>query len=176
MAHDPARLPEGASLGIREEHLFRSGGLHFPFGAHLAVASVDAETGWVRLERLWAVDDVGTVVNPMLAAGQRHGGIAQGIGQALFEETVYDEDGNLRTSSFLDYLLPTAEDVPPIELDATVHPSPHNPIGAKGVGEAGAIGTPPAVVNAVIDALAAFGVDHLDLPLRPERVWAAMRG
>jgi carbon-monoxide dehydrogenase large subunit len=140
------------------------------------VASVDAETGWVHLERLWAVDDVGTVVNPMLAAGQRHGGIVQGIGQALFEETVYDEDGNLRSSSFLDYLLPTAEDVPPIELHGTSHPSPHNPIGAKGVGEAGAIGTPPAVVNAVVDALAGFGVDHLDLPLRPERVWAAMQG
>ncbi len=175
-AHDPARLPPGEEPGLSADHQFDSGGITFPFGMHLATVEVEADTGVVTLDQVWAVDDCGTVINPMIAAGQRHGGLAQGIGQALTEEVVYDGDGNLLTSSFLDYLLPTAAQLPPLRLLGTVTPSPQNPLGAKGVAEAGAIGIPPAIVNAVVDALEPFGVDHLDLPLRPERVWRAIHG
>ncbi len=174
-AHDPDRLPPGEEPGLSVDHRFDSGGITFPFGMHLAVVDVDADTGIVALEQVWAVDDCGVVVNPMLAAGQRHGGLAQGLGQALTEEVLYDEDGNLVTSTFLDYLLPSATQVPAFELLGTVTPSSQNPLGAKGVAESGAIGLPPAIVNAVVDALAPLGVNHLDLPLRPERVWRAMQ-
>jgi carbon-monoxide dehydrogenase large subunit len=146
----------------------------YPFGTHVAVAEVDAETGDVSLLRHVAVDDCGTVVNPMLVEGQVHGGVAQGVGQALYEEVVQDGDGNPLTVSLLDYMVPTAGEVPPIDTARTVTPSPNNPLGAKGVGEAGTIGATPAVQNAVIDALAHLGVRHLDMPLSPERVWRAL--
>jgi carbon-monoxide dehydrogenase large subunit len=148
----------------------------YPFGTHLAVAEVDMETGEACLLRHVAVDDCGTVINPLLAEGQVHGGVAQGVGQALFEEVIQDAEGNPLTASLLDYLVPTANEVPPLDTARTVTPSPNNPLGAKGIGEAGTIGATPAVQNAVIDALAHLGVRHIDMPLTPERVWRAIRG
>jgi aerobic carbon-monoxide dehydrogenase large subunit len=148
----------------------------FPFGTHVAVAEVDLDTGEARLVRHVAVDDCGRQVNPMLVRGQVHGGIAQGAAQALFEEMVYNEDGNPLTASLLDYGVPTANELPEFETGSTVTPSPNNPLGVKGIGEAGTIGSTPAIQNAVIDALAHLGVRHLDMPLTPERVWRAARG
>ena len=148
----------------------------YPFGCHVAVVEVDSETGQVRLARHVAVDDCGTILNPMLVEGQVHGGIAQGVAQALFEEVVYDADGNPRTASLLDYSVPTANELPNFETAHTVTPTPNNPLGAKGVGESGTIGSTPAVWNAVIDALAPRGIRHLDMPLTSDRVWAALNG
>jgi carbon-monoxide dehydrogenase large subunit len=136
---------------------------------------VDRETGEVDLKRFVAVDDCGTRINPMIVAGQIHGGLAQGIGQALWETAVYDDDGQLLTGSMMDYAVPRASWFPMFELDATVTPSPVNPMGVKGVGEAGTIGSTPAVVNAVVDALSPLGIRHVDMPLTPQRVWRAMR-
>jgi carbon-monoxide dehydrogenase large subunit len=138
---------------------------------HLALVEIDAESGSLRLERMWAVDDAGNIVNPMLAAGQRHGGLAQGIGQALWEEVLYDPDGNLVTSSFVDYLIPTAASLPSFGLAETVTPTPTNPLGAKGIGEAGAIGSTPAVLNAVSDAL---GGADVQVPVKPEQIWRVL--
>ena len=154
--------------GLDAEVHLRSNGPNFPFGAHMAVVEVDRETGAVSLLRMIAVDDAGVIVNPMLAAGQRHGGIAQGVGQALWEAVRYDEAGNLTTSTFVDYLIPTAGSMPSFELGDTVTPTPTNPLGAKGIGEAGAIGSTPAVVNAVCDAL---GRQDLQIPLTAEQLW-----
>jgi carbon-monoxide dehydrogenase large subunit len=136
---------------------------------------VDPETGQVTLVRYVAVDDVGNVINPMIVDGQLHGGIAQGVGQALWEEAVYDDAGQLTSATLLDYALPRAHYFPTFELDRTVTPCPHNPLGVKGVGEAGAIASPAAVVNAVVDALSHLGVQHLNMPLAPERVWRAIQ-
>jgi aerobic carbon-monoxide dehydrogenase large subunit len=159
---------------LREEHdIFAEAS--FPFGTHVAVAEVDLDTGDARLIRHVAVDDCGPQINPMLVDGQVHGGIAQGAAQALFEEMVYDSDGNPMTGSLLDYGMPTANELPTFETAHTVTPSPNNPLGAKGIGEAGTIGSTPAVQNAVIDALSHLGVRHIDMPLNPERVWAAIR-
>src|SRR5690606_6570893 len=145
-----------------------------PFGVYAAVVEVDTDTGRVELRRIVTVDDAGTILNPLLAMGQVHGGLGQGIGQALFEEFVYDADGNPLTSSFADYGLPTASDVPTYEAHLTETPSPNNPLGFKGIAESGTIGAPPAVQNAVVDALAHRGVRHVDLPLTPQRVWRAI--
>jgi carbon-monoxide dehydrogenase large subunit len=139
------------------------------------MVEVDADTGNVEILRYITVDDCGNVVNPMIVAGQVHGGVAQGIGQAMLEEAVYDEDGNLLTGSMLDYPIPTAGDVPAFELNSTVTPTNVNSIGAKGIGEAGTIGSAQTIVNAVVDALEPFGVKHVDMPLRPKRVWAAIQ-
>ncbi len=174
-AQDSARMPEGESPGLEIEYVHESPGITFPFGMHLAVVTIDRDLGTIDLEQVWAVDDIGVVVNPMIAIGQRHGGLAQGIGQALAEQVVYDDAGNLLTSSFMDYLMPAAAGLPPFRLDSTVTPSPNNPLGVKGVGEAGTIGIPPAIVNAVLDALRPFGVEHIDIPLLPEKVWRAIR-
>ncbi|MEX2251460.1 MAG: xanthine dehydrogenase family protein molybdopterin-binding subunit [Acidimicrobiia bacterium] len=165
-------VPEGEEPGLDEEVHLRSGGFNFPFGMHLAVVEIDPETGSPTLQRMWAVDDAGNIINPMLAEGQRHGGLAQGIGQALWEEVIYDEDGNLVTSSFMDYLLPTANSLPMFNLAATITTTPTNPLGAKGIGEAGAIGSTPAVVNAVADAL---GADEIQVPLTAQKIWAALQ-
>jgi carbon-monoxide dehydrogenase large subunit len=164
-------VPEGDEPGLDEEVHLRSGGFNFPFGMHLAVVEIDPETGAPDLQQMWAVDDAGNIINPMLADGQRHGGLAQGIGQALWEEVIYDEDGNLVTSSFVDYLIPTADSIPMFGLAATVTTTPTNPLGAKGIGEAGAIGATPAVVNAVADAL---DVDEIQVPMTPEKIWRAL--
>ncbi|HEY7202417.1 MAG TPA: xanthine dehydrogenase family protein molybdopterin-binding subunit [Candidatus Dormibacteraeota bacterium] len=154
---------------------FKQVGFTFPFGAHVAVVEVDAETGEARLVRHVAVDDCGTVLNPLLAQGQQHGGIAQGVAQALFEEMVYDADGNPRTASLLDYAFPTANELPSFETDRTVTPTHLNALGVKGIGESGTIGSTPAVHNAVVDAIAHLGVRHLDMPMTPEKVWRAIQ-
>jgi aerobic carbon-monoxide dehydrogenase large subunit len=146
----------------------------FPFGAHAAVVEVDGETGKVDLIRYVAVDDCGPAINPMLIDGQVHGGVVHGVGQAMFEQMVYDENGQLVTGTFVDYALPTAAELPSFETDRTETPSPSNTLGVKGVGEAGTIAASPAVVNAVIDALRPLGVDYIDMPLTPMRVWQAI--
>ncbi len=147
----------------------------FPYGTHAAVVEVLPETGEVRVLRIVAVDDCGVVLDPMIVEGQLHGSLVQGLGQALYERIVYDEAGQPVTSSLMDYSVPAAVDVPPIVSDRLVHPAPSNPLGAKGAGEAGCIGLPPAILNATLDALAPLGVTHLDLPLRPAAVWQAIR-
>ncbi|MBI4010799.1 MAG: xanthine dehydrogenase family protein molybdopterin-binding subunit [Candidatus Rokubacteria bacterium] len=169
-------LPPGEAPGLEATAFFQPDGEVWSFGTVVAVVRVDRETGQVALETLVWVDDAGTIVNPLLAEGQLHGGLAQGFGQAFLEQLVYDEQGQLLTGSLLDYALPRADDLPVPVLAKTVTPSPRNPLGAKGIGEAGPIGVPPALVNAVVDALAPFGVRHLDMPLTPEKVWRALRG
>jgi carbon-monoxide dehydrogenase large subunit len=154
---------------------FDQGAATFPFGAHIAVVEVDVDTGGARLVRHVAVDDCGTVLNPLLVEGQQHGGIASGVGQALFEEVRFDESGNPITSNFADYAVPSAAEMPSFDARSTETPTPHNPLGAKGIGEASTIGSTPAVQNAVIDAVAHLGVRHIDMPCTPERVWAAIR-
>jgi carbon-monoxide dehydrogenase large subunit len=167
-------LPDGMEPGLEASFIYDPPNFSWPAGCHVAVVEVDTETGDVKLDRYVAVDDVGTVINPMIVDGQVHGGIAQGIAQALWEEAVYDEDGNLLTGSLLDYLVPSAAELPSFELDRTVTPSPTNPLGVKGVGETGTIASTPAVVNAVIDALEPLGVTDIDMPTSPERVWRAI--
>ena len=175
-AYLPHRLGESELEGGLESHvIFDPPNATWPFGAHLAMVEVDADTGDVKILRYVSVDDCGVVVNPMIVAGQVQGGIAQGIGQALFEHAIYDDDGNLLTGSLLDYPIPTAGDVPFFELSSTVTPTNINSIGAKGIGEAGTIGTAQTIVNAVIDALSPLGVKHIDMPMRPKRVWDAMQ-
>ena len=161
------------ATGLEAEIDFESDGT-FPFGCHVAIVEVDTETGAVRLVRHVAVDDCGRVVNPVLAEAQVHGGIAQGVAQALFERVVYDDDGNPLTASFVDYAVPSAAELPSFDVFHTVTPTPRNPLGAKGIGESGTTGSTAAVWNAVIDALAPAGVVHLDMPFTPERVWRAL--
>lgn len=175
VAEDSSKLPFGMESGLRAAPGFQMApGGTAPFGCHIAVVEVDAETGSVHLQRIVAVDDCGRILSPTLASGQVHGGLAAGIGQALFEHVQYDADGNPVNASFAEYLLPSAADLPSYETDHTVTPTPKNPLGAKGIGEAGTTGSLAAVHNAVIDALAHLGVRHLDLPLTPERVWYAI--
>ena len=140
------------------------------------MVEVDRDTGEPRLLRLVAVDDAGNLINPLIVEGQIHGGLAQGIGQALIEEVVYNSDGQLVTGSYMDYALPRAADFPRFELDATYTPTPVNPLGAKGVGEAGTLGSTPSVVSAVVDAMSGFGVKHIDMVLRPEKLWRIIQG
>jgi carbon-monoxide dehydrogenase large subunit len=174
-AYQAHTLPEGMESGLEAQAVFSPGNATWPFGTHLAMVEVDAETGDVKLLEYHAVDDCGHVVNPMIVAGQVHGGIAQGIGQAMFEDAIYDDAGNMLTGSLLDYPLPTATDLPALDLHRTVTPSPINPMGVKGIGEAGTIGSAHTLVNAVVDALTPLGVKHIDMPVRPKRVWAAMQ-
>ena len=174
-AHDAGRLPPGETPGLEERELFDPGREQWPFGTHLAVVRVDRETGAVRLERIVAVDDCGTVVNPLIVAGQVQGGIAQAVGQALVERVSFDGDGTLLSGSLGDYALPRAGDMPPLALGHTETPSPFNPLGAKGIGEAGTNGCPPAIANAVLDALWPLGITELDIPYTADRVWAAMQ-
>jgi carbon-monoxide dehydrogenase large subunit len=169
-------LPPEIEPGLEATMFFDPPNMTYPFGTHVCVVEVDPRSGEVQILRFVAVDDAGRIINPLLAAGQIHGGIAQGIGQALYEEIVYDEDGQLRTASLMDYAIPAAAQVPHYELEHTETPGTTNPLGAKGIGEAGTIGSTPAVVNAVLDALQPFGVSHIDMPLKPERIWRAIRG
>ncbi|HEX5501256.1 MAG TPA: xanthine dehydrogenase family protein molybdopterin-binding subunit [Thermomicrobiales bacterium] len=164
-------LPDTIGTGLEETDFFRPPDTTFPFGADVVQVEVDPDTGEVALQRYVAVDDCGRVISPMLVDGQVHGGLAQGIGQALWEEIVYDESGQLVTGSLMDYAVPKAEFLPWFENDRTETPSPRNPLGAKGIGELATIGSTPAVVNAVVDALSPLGVRHLDMPLKPERLW-----
>jgi carbon-monoxide dehydrogenase large subunit len=161
--------------GLEETTFYDPENFVFPFGAHACVVDVDSETGKVTIVRYVAVDDCGRAINPMLIDGQVHGGVVFGIGQALYERVHYDEDGQLVTGTFVDYTLPTAAELPSFETDRTETPSPVNSLGAKGVGEAGTIAASAAVTNAVIDALRPLGVDFINMPLTPMRVWEAIR-
>ncbi|MBT3353069.1 MAG: xanthine dehydrogenase family protein molybdopterin-binding subunit [Nitrospinaceae bacterium] len=171
MAYSAIELPPGTEPGLEETHFFEPPNFTFPFGAHVVLVEVDPETGSTKILRYVAVDDVGNQINPLLVAGQVHGGIAQGVGQALEEEILYDTGGQTINGSLMHYALPKAVLFPRFELDHTTTPTDVNPLGAKGVGEAGTIGSTPAVVNAVVDALSPFGVRHMDMPVKPERIW-----
>ena len=174
-AHMASSLPPGMEPGLEALSYFDPKNFTWPFGTHIAVVEVDTDTGEVKLLRYIAVDDVGNVINPMIVDGMVHGGVTQGIGQALQEEAIYDESGQLLTGSMMDYAVPTAEDVPSFELDRTVTPSTTNPLGIKGAGETGTIAASPAVINAVVDALSPFGIRHIDMPAKPEKVWRAIQ-
>ncbi len=174
-AYQAHLCPEDMETGLEAHTAFSPGNATWPFGTHLAVVEVDADTGNVELLRYVSVDDCGNMINPMIVNGQVHGGIAQGIGQAMFEDAVYDEAGNMLTGSLLDYPLPAATDLPSFELSHTVTPTDVNPMGVKGIGEAGTIGSAHTIVNAVVDALSPLGVKHIDMPVRPKRVWAAIQ-
>jgi carbon-monoxide dehydrogenase large subunit len=175
MAHGETLAPD-LEHGLEASEFWRPPALVYPFGAHVAVVEVDKDTGFVRVIDYVSVDDCGVRISPMLVSGQVHGGLAQGIAQALWEDLRYSDDGQLLTGSLMDYAIPRAEDLPMFRDAATVTPTPRNPLGAKGIGEAATIGSTPAVVNAVVDALRPFKVRHVDMPLRPERVWQAMQG
>ncbi len=175
-AYRPLRLPAGLEPGLSDEAFFEPANNTYPFGCNIALLEVDRDTGEPRLLRLVAVDDAGRLINPLIVEGQVHGGLAQGIGQALVEEVVYGGDGQPLTGSLMDYALPRASDFPRFELDATVTPTPLNPLGAKGIGEAGTIGSTPCVVSAAVDALSGFGVRHVDMLLRPEKLWRIIHG
>ncbi len=175
-SNDPAKLPEGVEPGaLRHELDFDGSDSTYPFGAHVSVVEVDIETGQVKMLRHVAVDDCGRILNPLLVAGQQHGGIAQGAAQALFEEVRYDEEGNPITSNLADYAMPSAAELPSFEVSNTQTESPRNPLGAKGIGESGTIGSTPAIQNAVVDAVSHLGVRHIDMPCTPERVWQAIQ-
>ena len=175
VAYNAVKLPRGMEPGLEATRFFEPSNFTFPFGTHVCVVEIDEETGEPRITKYVAVDDCGNVINPLLVEGQIHGGLVQGIGQALHEEVVYDENGQLLTGSLMDYAIPRAHDFPEFELDRTVTPSPVNPLGLKGVGEAGTIGSTPAVVNAVVDALAPFGITHIDMPVRSEKIWRILK-
>ena len=175
-AYIPVPLPEGLEPGLSEEAFFEPSNNTYPFGCHISMLEIDRETGEPSLLKLVAVDDAGNLINPLIVEGQIHGGLAQGIGQAMIEEAVYNEDGQLVTGSFMDYAFPRATDFPRFELHATVTPTPLNPLGAKGVGEAGTLGSTPSIVSAAVDALSQFGVKHIDMMLRPEKLWRIIHG
>jgi aerobic carbon-monoxide dehydrogenase large subunit len=175
-AHGTLTLPEGVDGNLDAEVTYDPPNLTFPFGAYICVVDVDAGTGMVKVRRFVAIDDCGTRINEMIIEGQIHGGLTDGVGMALMEIIAFDEDGNCLGGSFMDYLIPTATEVPDWETGHTVTPSPHHPIGAKGIGESATVGSPPAIVNAIVDALEPYGVRHMDMPCTPSRVWAAMQG
>ena len=175
-AHIARDIPPGSEPGLSATYFFEPANFTFPFGTHIAVVEVDRETGDITFLRYVAVDDCGKVINPMLVDGQVQGGIVQALGQAMYEEIVYDEQGQLVTGTLMDYALPKAAMIPWLELDRTETPSPVNPLGVKGVGEAGTIGATPAIVNAIVDALSPFGIRHIDMPVRPEAVWRIISG
>jgi carbon-monoxide dehydrogenase large subunit len=171
-AHD---LPDGLEPNLYGQVAYDPPNFTFPFGTHAAVVEIDEETGRIDLVDYAAVDDCGIQINPMIVEGQLHGGIVQGAAQALWEEAVYDEDGNLVNPTLLDYMVPSAAEVPSFRLDHTVTPSPTNPLGVKGIGEAGTIVATPTVINAIVDALSHLGVTDMRMPATPERVWRTIR-
>jgi carbon-monoxide dehydrogenase large subunit len=175
-AYVAKNLPAGFEPGLEASSFFEPENFTFPFGTHIVAVEIDRDTGHVAIRKYVAVDDCGPQINPLLVEGQVQGGIAHSIGQVLFEQTIYDEGGQLLTGEFMDYAMPRAADIPEYILGSTVTPSPVNPLGVKGVGEAGTIGATPAIANAVLDALAPLGVTHLDLPMTPEKVWRAIAG
>jgi len=168
-------FPEGMEPGLEAVDYYDPPNLTFPFGTYICVVDIDKGTGEVKIRRFVAVDDCGNIINPMIVQGQIHGGLTQGLAPALFEEIQYDEDGNNLAGSFMDYLVPTAMESPHWETDHTCTPSPHHPLGAKGVGESATVGAPPAIANAVVDALSHLGVTHIEIPIRPDRVWAILQ-
>jgi carbon-monoxide dehydrogenase large subunit len=167
--------PPGMEAGLEAVNYYDPPNLTYPFGSYIAVVDIDRGTGAVKLRRFVAVDDCGNIINPMIVEGQVHGGLTMGMAPALFEEISYDDMGNIQGGSFMDYLLPTAMETPAWETDKTVTPSPHHPLGAKGVGESATVGAPPAIANAVVDALAHLGVRHIDIPITPEKVWNILK-
>jgi carbon-monoxide dehydrogenase large subunit len=175
-AHIAKELPPDTEPGLSATYFYEPKNFTFPFGTHIVAVEIDRETGDVKFLRYVAVDDCGKVINPMLVDGQIQGGIVQAIGQAMYEEVVYDEQGQLVTGTLMDYAVPKASQIPWMELDRTETPSPVNPLGVKGVGEAGTIGATPAIVGAIVDALAPFGVKHLDMPVKPENIWRIING
>ncbi len=174
-AHGTLELPEGVEGHLDAEAVYDPPNLTYPYGAYICVVDVDPGTGEIKLRRFISVDDCGVRINPMIVEGQIHGGLAEGVGIALMQHIAFDEQGNCLSGSLMDYLVPSSMEVPDWELGETVTPSPHHPIGAKGVGESSNVGSPPAVVNAVVDALEPYGVRHLDMPVTPARVWQAMQ-
>jgi len=166
--------PQGLEAGLEATHYYDPPNMTYPFGSYIAVVDIDSGTGEVKVRRFVAVDDCGNIINPMIVEGQIHGGLTQGLAPALFEEISYDDEGNITGGSFMEYLVPTAVETPHWETDKTVTPSPHHPLGAKGVGESPTVGAPPAIANAVVDALSHLGVRHLDIPITPEKVWRAI--
>ena len=175
-AHGAGDLPEGIEGGLEAQICYNPENLTYPFGAYICVVDIDPGTAVVKVRRFIAVDDCGTQINPMIIEGQVHGGLTDGIGMALMQMISFDEDGNCLSGSLMDYLIPTALETPDYETGHTVTPSPHHPIGAKGIGESATVGSPPAVVNAIVDALKPYGIRHVDMPLTPSRVWEAMQG
>jgi carbon-monoxide dehydrogenase large subunit len=167
-------MPKDTEPGLDATSFYDPANFTYPFGTHVAVTEVDVDSGKITLKRYIAVDDVGNVINPMIVDGQLHGGIAQGVAQALWEGAEYDRNGQLLSGSLMDYAIPRADQLPMFEIDRTVTPSPVNPLGIKGAGEAGAIASPVAVVNSVMDALSPFGITHIDMPLTPAKVWQAV--
>jgi carbon-monoxide dehydrogenase large subunit len=174
-AYIPVDLPDGMEPGLEEISFYDPGNFVFPFGAHACIVEIDPETGKVQVDRYVAVDDCGPAINPLLIDGQVHGGVAQALGQALYEQVVYDESGQLITGTFVDYALPTAAEIPSFETDRTETPSPTNTLGVKGVGEAGTIAGTATVTNAVLDALRPLGIDFINMPLTPMRIWQAIQ-
>jgi aerobic carbon-monoxide dehydrogenase large subunit len=170
-AYGGENLPTGMDPGLTAINNFNPGKFTAPFGTHVVHVEIDRETGQIEIQKYLSVDDCGTILSPLLVQGQVHGGLAQGIAQALFEEMVYGDDGQLLTGSLIDYAIPSAADLPSYETAHTTTTSPHNELGVKGIGEAATIGSTPAVVNAVMDALAPLGITHLDMPLTPDKIW-----
>jgi len=170
-AYVPHNYPEGLEPGLDFSSFYDPANFTYPFGCHICIVEIDKETGAVKIKRFIAVDDVGNVINPMIVDGQIHGGLAQGIGQAFCEGAIYDESGQLINGTYMDYVMPRADDLPSFEVDRTVTPCPHNPLGVKGAGEAGCIGSTPAVVNAVMDALKAYGIHDVEMPITSQKVW-----
>jgi aerobic carbon-monoxide dehydrogenase large subunit len=175
-AHSGLELPEGVTGHLDADTVYNPPNLTYPYGAYICVVDVDPGTGVVKVRRFVAVDDCGVRINPMIVEGQIHRGLADGLGMALMQAITFDADGNCLGGSFMDYLLPTSVECPSWELAETVTPCPHHPIGAKGVGESATVGSPAAVVNAVMDALKPLGVRHADMPLTPANVWSAIQG
>ncbi len=167
--------PLGMEAGFEATHYYDPPNLTFPFGSYICVVDIDKETGEIKIRRFVAVDDCGNIINPMIVEGQIHGGLTQGLAPAMYEELIYDEDGNMLNGSLMDYLVPTAVESPKWETDKTITPCPHHPIGAKGVGESPTVGAPPAIANAIVDALSHLGVTHIDIPVTPMKVWNILR-
>ena len=166
--------PEGMEAGLEAVDYYDPPNLTFPFGSYICVVDIDKGTGQVHVRRFVAVDDCGNIINPMIVDGQIHGGLTMGLAPSLYEEITYDEQGNNLAGTFMDYLLPTAMETPAWETGKTITPSPHHPLGAKGVGESATVGAPPAIANAVVDALSHLGVEHIDIPITPQKVWAIL--
>jgi carbon-monoxide dehydrogenase large subunit len=166
--------PQGMEAGLEASAYYDPPNLTFPFGSYICVVDIDKDTGQVKIRRFVAVDDCGTIINPMIVEGQIHGGLTMGFAAAMLEEISYDENGNIHGGTFMDYLLPTAVETPKWETAKTTTPSPHHPIGAKGVGESATVGAPAAIVNAVVDALSHLGVTHIDIPITPWKVWSLL--
>jgi carbon-monoxide dehydrogenase large subunit len=175
IASDPTNLPDVIDAGLMATGFFTATVANYPNGCHICEVEIDPETGVVTVERYNVVDDVGTVLNPLLLHGQIHGGVVMGIGQILLEDIHFDDDGQLVTGSFMDYVMPRADDLCFIETDSNPVPTPTNPLGVKGAGEAGSVGAMPAVANALVDALSGLGIRHIEMPATPERVWRVIK-